>query len=95
MTSKQITLLLESEVAERLCCSTSTVKRLRNSGQLPYIPGRPVLIDEADLLALLEKRKRQTREETDPAAQQRAREEKASRRARLVWMQHNHSRSRG
>ena len=47
-------LLTESEVAERLRCSPYTVARLRKRGRLPYIPGRPVLIDEADLLAYLE-----------------------------------------
>ena len=35
----------------RLGVSPSTVKRLRISGHLAYIPGRPVLIDEADLEA--------------------------------------------
>ena len=42
-------LLTETEVVERLRCSQSKVKRLRLSGRLPYIPGRPLLIDEADL----------------------------------------------
>lgn len=44
-----MTLLTESEVAERLQCSVSKIKRLRLSGQLPYLPGRPVLVDEKDL----------------------------------------------
>lgn len=42
-------LLTEIEAAERLHCSTSKIKRLRLSGQLPYLPGRPVLVDEKDL----------------------------------------------
>ena len=41
--------LTEPEVAERLRCSTSKIKRLRFAGKLAYIPGRPVLVDEADL----------------------------------------------
>ncbi len=45
--------MTESQAAQRLGCSTSTVKRLRLSGKLSYIPGRPVLIDEADLEAYL------------------------------------------
>lgn len=47
-------LMLEREVAEILRCSTEKVKRLRLSGKLAYQPGRPVLIDEADLLAYLD-----------------------------------------
>lgn len=47
-------LLLQSEVAERLRCGDSTVKRLRMAGKLPYIPGRPVKIRESDLLAYIE-----------------------------------------
>ena len=50
-------LLIEPEVAEILRCSPATVARLRKAGKLPYIPGRPVLIDEADLLAYIEKKK--------------------------------------
>ena len=47
-------MLLQSEAAEFLSCSEQKVKRLRLSGRLPYIPGRPVLIDEADVVAFLE-----------------------------------------
>jgi hypothetical protein len=46
-------LLTEPEVAEILHCSPYTVARLRKAGKLPYIPGRPVLIHETDLLALV------------------------------------------
>jgi excisionase family DNA binding protein len=49
--------LTEREVAERMRCSTSKVKRLRFTGGLPYIPGRPVLISEADLEEFLNARK--------------------------------------
>ena len=42
-------MLLEVEVAELLRCSTTKVKRLRLSGKLAYVPGRPVLIAETDL----------------------------------------------
>jgi hypothetical protein len=42
-------LLTEREVAERLRCAKTKVKRLRLSGRLVYIPGRPPLIDERDL----------------------------------------------
>ncbi|MBZ9706120.1 helix-turn-helix domain-containing protein [Mesorhizobium sp. ESP7-2] len=48
-------LLTQDEVAERLRCSTSKVKRLRISGSLAYIPGRPVMIEETDLDAYKER----------------------------------------
>ena len=48
----------EIEVAEMLRCSTSKVKRLRQSGALAYIPGRPVLVAEPDLTEYLERVKR-------------------------------------
>ncbi|MGN7869409.1 helix-turn-helix domain-containing protein [Paracoccus sp. 22332] len=51
-------LLTEAEAAEIMRCSTSKIKRLRLGGVLPYYPGRPVLIDEADLQAYLEEVKR-------------------------------------
>lgn len=47
-------LLKEIEVAERLRCSPSKVKRLRLSGKLAYLPGRPVLIRAEDLTAFME-----------------------------------------
>ena len=47
-------LLLQSEVAEILRCGDSTVKRLRITGKLAYIPGRPVKIRESELLAFIE-----------------------------------------
>lgn len=48
------TLLTEKEVAERLRCSTSKIKRLRLDGKLAYLPGRPVLIRETDLNTYIE-----------------------------------------
>lgn len=48
-------LLTEPEVAERLRCSISKVYRLRKTGHLPYIPGRPILVSEADLIAYVER----------------------------------------
>lgn len=52
-------LLLESEAAARLRCSTSAVKRLRLSGKLIYLPGRPVKIDTEDIDAYVERMKKQ------------------------------------
>ncbi|WP_396998890.1 helix-turn-helix domain-containing protein [Ochrobactrum sp. S1502_03] len=39
-------LLVQQEVAELLGCSCSTVQRLRLTGRLEYMPGRPILITE-------------------------------------------------
>lgn len=50
-------LLTESEVAELLRCSREKIKRLRLSGQIRYIPGKPILIDEEDLKAFIEAQK--------------------------------------
>lgn len=46
-------LLTQEEVAERLRVSQSTIKRLRLDGKLAYVPGRPILIDQADLDAYI------------------------------------------
>ncbi|OLP60340.1 hypothetical protein BJF93_15395 [Xaviernesmea oryzae] len=51
--------LTEPEAAEILQCSSSKIRRLRFSGELAYIPGRPVLIEEADLEAYIEEKRRQ------------------------------------
>jgi len=47
-------LITDQEAAEIFRCSTDKIKRLRLSGKLPYIPGRPVKINEADLLTFIE-----------------------------------------
>ncbi|OLP52619.1 hypothetical protein BJF92_14470 [Rhizobium rhizosphaerae] len=52
-------LLTEPEAAQILQCSTSTIKRLRFAGKLAYLPGRPVLIDEADLAVYIDEKKRE------------------------------------
>lgn len=58
-------LLTEDEVAARLRCSRSKVRRLRLSGRLTYLPGKPPMVDEADLEAFIEREKR--RREPPPA----------------------------
>lgn len=45
--------LTEPEVAEILRCSRQKVQRLRLSGRLAYLPGRPVLIEQKDLDAFI------------------------------------------
>lgn len=59
-------LFTEIEVAEMLRCSTSKVKRLRLSGALAYIPGRPVLVAEPDLTEYLERIKRNAKPSPPP-----------------------------
>ena len=41
--------LTQAEVAARLGCCVGTVKQMRFRDGLRYLPGRPVMIDEADL----------------------------------------------
>jgi excisionase family DNA binding protein len=83
-------LLTEPEVAEILRCSTRTVARLREAGKLPYIPGRPVLIDEADLLVYIESVKKAV--DPEPKAEpgtpeyQKQINEEGYRLARKIWL---------
>lgn len=79
-------LLTEAEVAERLRCSKSKVKRLRLGGKLAYLPGRPVLIDEADLAAYLNSVKRKAEAETEAKARSLDPRVTAAAKAREVWM---------
>lgn len=55
-------MLTEPEVAERLRCSTSKIKRLRFAGKLAYLPGRPVLIELSELEDYIRREKRIGRE---------------------------------
>ncbi|WP_160292313.1 helix-turn-helix domain-containing protein [Brucella anthropi] len=79
--------LKDAEVAEILRCTESGVKHLRLTGKLPYLPGRPPLIDRRDLRQWIDDRKiRATKSlakasSPDPEALKRAREK-----AREVWM---------
>jgi hypothetical protein len=41
-----------------LRCSIYTVARLRKARKLTFVPGKPVLIDEADVLAYIENEKK-------------------------------------
>ncbi|MEZ0251715.1 MAG: helix-turn-helix domain-containing protein [Methylobacteriaceae bacterium] len=50
MTTKLFT---EAEIAERLNCSVARIRKLRAAGRLAYLPGRPVLITEADYNAFV------------------------------------------
>ncbi|MBY5734047.1 helix-turn-helix domain-containing protein [Rhizobium leguminosarum] len=51
-------LITDIEAAEILRCSADKVRKLRLAGKLAYIPGRPVKIDEADLLTFIEASKK-------------------------------------
>ena len=48
-------LLTEVEVAKRLRMPKRTISELRRTGQIAYLPGKPVRIDELDLLAYIER----------------------------------------
>lgn len=48
---QKFSVLLESEVAERLRCSISRVKRLRLTRRLAYLPGRPATVVKEDVAA--------------------------------------------
>jgi excisionase family DNA binding protein len=61
-------LLTEIEAAQILRCSTSKIKRLRLSGRLAYIAGRPVLISETDLDAFVEAQTHRVSRPTSAAA---------------------------
>ncbi len=81
--------LTEPEVAEVLRCSTSKIKRLRLSGRLAYLPGRPVLIAEEALQAWIASATRASGEQ--PAGAERPRtpaqaEAQARHRARERWL---------
>nr|RAV97908.1 DNA-binding protein [Aerococcus urinae] len=67
-------LLTEPEVAERLRCSREKVKRLRLSGKLAYIPGRPLLVDEVDLAAYLASIRRQVLSPAEKTEEKRQKE---------------------
>jgi hypothetical protein len=94
-------LLDEKEAAALLRCSPSKIKKLRLSGRLAFIPSRPVMIDEADLLAFIEREKRPARPPESPAPQ---RSETAplsadaaalaARRAREAWLKLKFSKRR-
>ncbi|API60585.1 hypothetical protein BSL82_15880 [Tardibacter chloracetimidivorans] len=49
-------LLTQADVALVLKVSVKTISRLRQAGELPYIPGKPVLIREADLEKYVERK---------------------------------------
>lgn len=82
------TLLTEAEVAERLRCSCEKIKRLRLSGKLSYLPGRPVLVDEKDLNAFLESIKVPASAPSEATATkaERSSVEEATLRARRTWL---------
>lgn len=79
-------LLLEKEVAERLGCSATQVKYLRVSGRLPFIRGRPVLIDEDDLDAFLAAKTTKLPPEPGTPEHDEQRRAAAKLRARRIWL---------
>lgn len=72
-------LLTEQEAADRLRCKPSKVKRLRITGKLAYLPGRPPLIRLADLEIYIEQELKRTA--PDPAENARQTHQDIRRRA--------------
>ena len=62
-------MMTEQEVAAYLRCSRSKVKRLRLTGRLAYLPGRPVLIEQDDLLAYIAHEMRSAKAAGPPTAE--------------------------
>lgn len=82
-------LLTEREVAERLRCHISKIRRLKRAGKIAYIPGKPVYILESDLNAYLERARRVAKAKPEPGSPEAltAAEEAARARARKKWLQ--------
>lgn len=76
--------LLETEAAERLRCTTKRIRELRQSGKLKYMPGPPVVIDEADLERYIAEEMRSDHSSEEDA--RKASEEQAMERARKIWL---------
>lgn len=87
----KLELITEAEVAERLRCSVSKVRKLRYVGKLAFIPGRPVLVTEYALAEYLAEEARNRpakgkgRTEAVEETEQPARLSGATR-ARLLWL---------
>lgn len=68
-------LMTEAEVARFLGKSTETVKRLRVSGELPYLPGRPPMSRKSDVLAYVERNLKRAKPATPEAPRQKTQAE--------------------
>ncbi|MBE7196271.1 MAG: helix-turn-helix domain-containing protein [Parafilimonas terrae] len=90
-------LMTEAEVAERLRCSVSKVRKLRYTGRLAFIPGRPVLITDGafrELLEVEEQRRPRTRPMSKKANAAAGEKKKGTgglspeERGRILWLRH-------
>ncbi len=85
-------LLTDQQAADRMGWSRLKVQRLRLAGKLPYFPGRPALIDAADLADVepAEARRREQleldRERENVARAAQYAEEELNRRVRRSWL---------
>jgi hypothetical protein len=55
---RKFKLLTDAEVADVLRCKPAKVRRLRLSGKLPYLRGRPSMTLESDLEAYVERERK-------------------------------------
>jgi hypothetical protein len=87
--------LTEREVADRLRCSLPKVKRLRLTGKLTYLPGRPPLVDEEDLAAYIALAKRSSEPPPSPTPEEARAKLAADARewARMAWLKEKMRRS--
>ena len=87
--------LTEREVADRLRCSLPKVKRLRLTGKLTYLPGRPPLVEEEDLAAYIALAKRSSEPPPPPTPEEARAKRAADARqwARMAWLQEQMRRS--
>ena len=87
--------LTEQEVADRLRCSLPKVKRLRLTGKLTYLPGRPPLVEEEDLAAYIALAKRSSEPPPPPTPEEAKAERAADARqwARMAWLKRQMRRS--
>lgn len=95
--TKKRELLTDREAAERMGWSKQKIQRLRLAGQLPFYPGRPPLIEPADLDRLKVRRaglevKAESPPSPAPAPRSRsayalgAEKESPEQRARRLWL---------
>lgn len=81
-------LLTEAEVARFLRCSPSKIKRLRTTGKLAYLPGRPVLIESAAVERYLDSIRREPHPLTPGPVVPDADNEAAAERARVAYQKY-------
>ncbi|MER9603409.1 helix-turn-helix domain-containing protein [Mesorhizobium sp. M0243] len=81
-------LLTEAEVARFLRCSPSKIKRLRTTGKMAYLPGRPVLIESVAVERYLDSIRREPRPLAPEPVVSKVDHEAAAERARAAYQKY-------